>query len=220
MVREEKYRIKKWDKKLDPGIIKTIWENIKDISLEITQKGLTQETKVDLLVKDVLKDFNVPGMYHSYYIIFGRQLANILKRFSGTTLQNYANVLASYWYWQGLEENVLKAIAQRFNLQVQIIKQVGKEIEYITNYYLIIFQKLKSNVQFGAICNYAREKIFKANLRANYKLYFNVCKCKQQTFSNFLLCKAIKNFAKQKVLKPSIFISYRAYLKTRVGKRV
>ncbi|MCC5994462.1 MAG: hypothetical protein LM587_02640 [Candidatus Aenigmarchaeota archaeon] len=172
------------------------------------------------MVKDVLKDFNVPGMYHSYYIIFGRQLQNILKKFSGQTLQNYANLIASYWYWQGLSEEVLKAIAQRFNLSVRIIKEIGKEVEYITNYYLIIFEKLKSIVQFNAFFNFAREKIFKANLRANYKVLFSLCRCKQQTFSTFLVCKAIKNFAKQKVLKPSIFTSYRAYLKTRVGKRV
>jgi hypothetical protein len=220
MVREEKYRIAKWDKKLDPGIIKTIWENIKDVVKEITESGLIKETQTDLIVKDVLKDFNVPSLHHGYYIIFGRQLANIVKRFSGTTLQNYANLIASYWYWQGLNEQVLKAIAQRFNLQVQIIKQVGKEIEYITNYYLIIFEKLKSAVWFNTFFNFAKEKIFKANLKANYKLYFNVCRCKQQTFSTFLVCKAIKNFAKQKVLKPSIFISYRAYLKTRVGRPV
>jgi hypothetical protein len=220
MVREERYRIKKWDKVLDPQIIGKIWENIKDVSLEITQKGLIEETQVDLLVKDVLKDFNVPSLHHGYYIIFGRQLANIVKRFSGTTLQNYANLIASYWYWQGLNEQVLKAIAQRFNLQVQIIKQVGKEIEYITNYYLIIFEKLKSAVWFNTFFNFAREKIFKANLKANYKLYFNACRLKQQTFSNFLLCKAIKNFAKQKVLKPSIFISFKPYLKTRVGRPV
>jgi hypothetical protein len=218
MVREEKYRIAKWDKSLDPDVIKKIWENIKHVSLEITRRGLTQETQTDLLVKDVLKDFNVPSLHHGYYIIFGRQLANILKRFSGQTLQNYANLIASYWYWQGLEEQVLKAIAKRFNLDVEIVKKEKEVVEYFTNYYLIIFEKLKSIARFNAFFNFAKEKIFKAKACINYKVYFNACRCKQQTFSNFLVYKAIKNFARKKVLKPSIFISYKVYLKTRVGR--
>jgi len=133
MVREHVYRLKKWDKKVDPSIVLQRFTALKDISKEQLDPYLIQVVGVEKKVKEFLESKGVPTIFIAQYLAYAREiLGKVFGSLSEETLRNEELAIRSKWVNRGLSDEYLKEISKMFGIEpkplaipVEVFKKIN-----------------------------------------------------------------------------------------------
>lgn len=117
MVRDVKYRINKWDKKVDALIVYDRFSKLKDIAKEQLDPYLINVTATEKKVKELLEKNGIPTIQIAFYLAYARELlGKTFGSVSEETLRNEELAIRSKWVQRGLEDEKLKEIAKMFGI--------------------------------------------------------------------------------------------------------
>ena len=117
MVRDKRYRILKWDKKIDPSIVLDRFSKLKDTMREQIDPYFSEVQAKEILVKDLLEKRGIPTIQIAYYLAYTRELiGKTFGSITSETLRNEELALRSKWVNRGLEDSILQEIAKIFGI--------------------------------------------------------------------------------------------------------
>jgi hypothetical protein len=117
MVRDKRYRILKWDKKIDPSIVLDRFSKLKDTMREQIDPYFSEVQAKEILVKDLLEKKGIPTIQIAYYLAYTRELiGKTFGSLTSETLRNEELALRSKWVNRGLEDSTLQEIAKIFGI--------------------------------------------------------------------------------------------------------
>jgi hypothetical protein len=117
MVRDKRYRLIKWDKKIDPSIVLDRFSKLKETMKEQIDPYFSQVQAKEVLVKDLLEKKGVPSIQIAYYLAYTRELiGKTFGSITSETLRNEELAIRSKWVNRGLNDNYLKEIAKIFGI--------------------------------------------------------------------------------------------------------
>jgi len=118
MVRESRYRMKKWDAKVDPSIVLQRFSALKDISKEQLDPYFVNVVGIEKRVKEFLENQGISSIEIAFYLAYARELlGKTFGSLSGETLANEELAIRSKWVNRGLNDNLLKEIAKMFGIE-------------------------------------------------------------------------------------------------------
>jgi hypothetical protein len=127
MVRESRYRLTKWDKKIDPSIVLQRFTVLKDISKEQLDPYLIQVTGYEKRVKEFLEAKGIPTIQIASYLAYMRELlGKTFGSITGESLRKEERAIRSKWVVRGLDEEILKGISGMFGITEMITVNVLK----------------------------------------------------------------------------------------------
>ena len=116
MVKQSKYRKEKYEKGVDPEVIRAKFAAQKDSMVEQETKYLGTIEGVEKMVKELVEAEGVPTIQVAQYINFGREMWSLSNKFGGATAQRKAQSLVDKWVGRGLVGSLLITIAQLFGI--------------------------------------------------------------------------------------------------------
>jgi hypothetical protein len=111
MVRDEAYRTRKYEAKMDATSISQRFRDEKDSMVEQAGARFAELVLVEEKAKSVAEAAGVPTKDIPFYLNFARQCYRIGKQFSQATRVNEVYYRYEYWLNQGMDSAILTDIA-------------------------------------------------------------------------------------------------------------
>jgi len=101
-------RLKKWAKKLSGDNRKRLYDAQKPQMIKLEAEATKELVKIENEVKKLVE--GEPTFYLPYYIIFGKEIYKLRKKYIGLTLIIEAEILVQKWENRGLDIILLEKI--------------------------------------------------------------------------------------------------------------
>jgi hypothetical protein len=113
-------RLNRYEAKLDPEWVKKALEQSKDSMVAAQTSAVERLAAIELRVKAVVNDEDIPLFSHVLYLDFARELHRLIERHhGGAGLTREARIKVYDWKERGGSEPILKRIAnEAFGLTV------------------------------------------------------------------------------------------------------
>lgn len=109
-VRPANYRIEKWEAKLSGDALSVVAGKLKPMMLQQITLRFPEIVEVENAVNEVLAEAGTSVILNGSYQSFGRELYRMRRTFSGTQLENTAQVALTKWVARGLDSDTLERI--------------------------------------------------------------------------------------------------------------
>jgi hypothetical protein len=116
MVRDAQKRLKKYEDKVDPEVLKKQTEALKPGMVRAQGAYFPQITTVEQRIKALVEAQGVSTLQVRDYLNYGRELYELTSKFSGQTLNSEAQNRLNKWTARGLDGATLYHIAKLFGL--------------------------------------------------------------------------------------------------------
>jgi len=113
MVRDEAYRTRKYEAKMDPTSISQRFRDEKDTMVEQVEARFAELVLIEEKAKATCEAAGVSTRDIPFYLNFARQCYRIGKQFSQATRVNEVYYRYQYWLNQGLSSVILTDIAEQ-----------------------------------------------------------------------------------------------------------
>jgi hypothetical protein len=134
MVRDKRYRILKWDKKIDPSIVLDRFSKLKDIMREQIDPYFSEVQAKEVLVKDLLEKKGITTIQIAYYLAYARELiGKTYGSLTTETLRNEELAIRQKWVNRGLDNDTLMEIAKIFGIDPKPLPTGGFVPEFKGN---------------------------------------------------------------------------------------
>lgn len=118
MVRNETYRARKYDSKIDPDVIRSRFLAQKPDMVEQMAAISAELVLIEEKAKQVLETAGVTTMLFPAYLNFARECYRIGKNFSGRTQINEVYYMYSKWVSRGLTGTILADLASMCGVDI------------------------------------------------------------------------------------------------------
>jgi len=112
MVREASRREKKYEAKVDAEVLSRQTTALKPLMVKGQRDYFPQITSLEQRIKRLVEAKGVTTLQVRDYLNFGREMLDLSKRFSGTTLNAEAQLKVNKWSERGLDGSTLVEVAQ------------------------------------------------------------------------------------------------------------
>jgi len=119
MVREAEKRLDKYKRKVDAEVLKTQTIALKPSMVSGQLQYFPEIASLEEKIKRLVEAKGVKTLQVRDYLNYGRELLNLSKRFSGTTLQAEAQLKLNKWQDRGLDGIILLEEAQLLGLSLE-----------------------------------------------------------------------------------------------------
>lgn len=104
-MRTDEKRAKKYEKKLVGNIAKERTDSYRKEQIKHFKFAVEEQVKIEHEVKNMIK-----SRLLIYYIIFGKQVVKLRKKYQGNLLFNELEILQNLWFGRGLDFELLNKI--------------------------------------------------------------------------------------------------------------
>lgn len=122
-------RIKKWTKKLSGDNRKRLYDLQKPDMVRKEKQATEDLVKIENQVKQIVQGESI--LYIPYYIIFGKEIYKLTRKFTALTLQNEACIRFVKWQARGLDTDVLNNILSLFSIDCEICVPFRLDISFL-----------------------------------------------------------------------------------------
>lgn len=128
MVREAKDRIRKYEAKTDPEILRAQVKAVKPLMVTMESDYLAKMALIEQRAKAYLEaNLEASPLYGidiKNYLLYAREIYKFQSKFSGSTLRAEASLRAQKWYFRGLDPTLLLEVAKLQGVEVSVIPTI------------------------------------------------------------------------------------------------
>ena len=110
MLRDAYKRIRKYEKKINPEVIKTHFEEQKPAMVEQVSSIFTEIVSVEEAAKTILDAEGVSIALYPMYLSYVREIWRLQRKFGGNVLFNYVRETDKKWTGRALSATVLERL--------------------------------------------------------------------------------------------------------------
>lgn len=118
MVRDAEKRKRKYEAKVDPDVLKAQTTALKPSMIKHQSIYMGVVTDLEERIKKLVEAEGVTTLQVRDYLNYGRELLDLSRRFSKTTLLAEAQTKAQKWSDRGLDPSLLQSVAEFFGLSL------------------------------------------------------------------------------------------------------
>jgi len=116
-VKKSKYRIAKFQAKIDHDVIRERFLKLKSLMVEEESEIFRSEEEVENRVKEILESEGVATYQIPFYLCFAREVLSKVKKLSQQTLILEEKAIRTKWTLRGLNNEILKKISRTFGIE-------------------------------------------------------------------------------------------------------